>query len=495
MNKGIKLETLHVVSDLHLGGNEGFQIFASTPELVWLIEQVRNDERPGLHGLLINGDFIDFLAEQPCMYFDPQGAVGKIDRVWHHFSPIFEGLKQLLATPTCRLIINLGNHDLELALPWVRAHLIERLCEGVEAAHSRLFLITDGTGVRCSVGGARVICLHGNELDSWNVTDFEMLRRIGRDCQLGILPESWVPNAGSQLVIEVMNEIKSKYPFIDLLKPETEAVLPILAALNPGLHRKLLELTGVAGRRAKDIIRMRMGFLDTGSDGAVSETPYGAPTLPPTSLEHPSSAVLVEDVELAWSRGVDPISLIRGKQNHQLGFWSATFDYMSGRPRHEVLREALEHLDSDRSFDPYEQDTCYRSVDAMVGTDIDLVVTGHTHLERSLPRVNGMGWYFNTGTWARLIQIDAEVRANPTMFEKMYRILEGGTIAQLDRAKLGENGKGRNLIIRRNSVLIIEVSAETPNEKVRAALYHVQPASSFKSPHLSGPVGQIWNKG
>ena len=66
---------------------------------------------------------------------------------------------------------------------------------------------------------AKVVCVHGNEVDSWNVADYERLRRIGRDYQFGVSVEGWTPNAGAQMVIEVMNQIKRDYPFVDLLKP------------------------------------------------------------------------------------------------------------------------------------------------------------------------------------------------------------------------------------------------------------------------------------
>jgi hypothetical protein len=207
MHDWINVDSLHVVSDLHLGGREGFQIFGSTAELAWLIDRVTDLPAPGRHALLINGDIIDFLAEEPSLCFDPDGAVAKLDSVWGSFKPVFVALQRLLKRPRRLLIVNLGNHDLELALPWVRAHLAQRLAP-TEAARARLLWVTDGTAVRCRVGGANVVCVHGNEVDSWNVTDHERLRRIGRDRQFGLPAEAWTPNAGSRMVIDVMRRAK-----------------------------------------------------------------------------------------------------------------------------------------------------------------------------------------------------------------------------------------------------------------------------------------------
>ena len=125
MPDGLTFESLQVVSDLHLGGRPGFQIFAAADALAWLARQVAAHPGNGLAALVVNGDFIDFLAEEPALAFDASGAISKLDRVMADaaFAPVFAAFKALLATPNRLLVINLGNHDLELALPPVRRHL------------------------------------------------------------------------------------------------------------------------------------------------------------------------------------------------------------------------------------------------------------------------------------------------------------------------------------------------------------------------------------
>jgi UDP-2,3-diacylglucosamine pyrophosphatase LpxH len=498
MHDWIELRSLYVVSDLHLGGRPGFQIFSSTAELAWLIDLVAAAPQSGRHALLINGDIIDFLAEEPSIPFDPDGAVAKLDCVWCRFEPVFAALKRLLKTPHRLLIINLGNHDLELALPWVRAHLARRLTEGDEAATARLLWVTDGTGVRCRVGNASVVCVHGNEVDSWNVTDYERLRRIGRDFQFGLPFEPWTPNAGTQMVIEVMNQIKREYPFVDLLKPETEGVLPILAALKPGIHRKLLDLAGIAGRKAWDLARMRSGFLNADTPAAFPTTGYRPPPVFAAPAPERSSEALLNDVESAWLQGVAPISLVRGTQDQQLGFWSATRDFASGKPKHEVLREALEHLDRDRSFDPAAPDDTFRDLDAMVSADTDLLLAGHTHLERSQPRSRGRGHYFNSGTWARLIRIEPALRQNEAAFRSLFRVLNGGTIEALDNARVSLGGVDHPIVLRRNTVVLIEAdTAAVPGGEpgVHASLQHVVPADGIQPIRLVPVDAATWTGG
>jgi len=405
-------------------------------------------------------------------------------------------LQRLLATPRRHLIINLGNHDLELALPWVRAHLAQRLAPN-EAARARLLWVTDGTAVRCRVGGATVVCLHGNEVDSWNVTDHERLRRIGRDRQFGLSAEAWTPNAGSRMVIDVMNDIKRDYPFVDLLKPETEGVLPILAALKPGAHRKLLDLAGIAGRKAWDMARMRSGFLDAEMPAAASAAGYRPPPVFAAPEPARSSEALLSDIEAAYRQGVTPISLVRGSQDQQLGFWSATRSLVTGKPKQEVLREALEHLDRDRSFDPAAPDDTFRQLDAMVGADIDLLLAGHTHLERSLPRSRGRGHYFNSGTWARLIRIEPAVRQDKAAFERLFGLLDGGTIESLENARLTVSNSDREIVLRRNTVVLIEARAAAAGAaaSVHASLQHVLPAKEELPIRLAPAQAATWTGG
>ena len=470
MPQGLSFDELQVVSDLHLGGVTGFQMFDAATELAWLADQVALSPASGLAALVVNGDFIDFLAEAPALAFDPQGAIIKLDRVMDDpaFSPVFDAFRRLLACPRRLLVVNLGNHDLELALPWVRRHFANRLAPD-DAARARLLMVTDGTGFACQVGPTQVLCLHGNEVDSWNVTDFERLRRIGRDLQSGQPAAPWTPNAGSQLVVEVMNQVKARYPFVDLLKPETEAVVPILAALNPQLLGRLQELTGIARRKAVDAVRMQAGFLDADAparartDRAPPGDPWAQPPPGAEAAHTAATADLLARADLAWQQGIDPMSLLRGSPGEQLGVWGATWDWLTGKPRHEVLREALEFIDKDQSFDPGAPDATFKAFDSLVAPEVDWVITGHTHLERSLRRQRGSGHYFNSGTWATLMQITPAVRQDPARFARLFALLDGGTVPALRQAEPG-------LVLARRTV--VSIYRDAP-DRSRAELRHV----------------------
>jgi hypothetical protein len=194
---------------------------------------------------------------------------------------------------------------------------------------------------------------------------------------------------------------------------------------------------------------------------------------------------------------VTPISLVRGTQDQQLGFWSATRNLVTGKPKHEVLREALEHLDRDRSFDPGAEDDTFRQLDAMIGADVDLLLSGHTHLERSLPRRRGRGHYFNSGTWARLIRIEPAVRQDKEAFAQVFGLLDGGTIESLDKARVIVGGSAHDIVLRRNTVVLIEARAAEPGAAVgvHASLQHVLPTTDKLPIRLEPAPAATWTGG
>ena len=444
MDLAVETDELYVISDTHLGGTKGGQIFDSTNALKWLLLHVANLAGTAKNrdfAFVINGDFVDFLAEPQPVYFDPLGACDRLDRILLH-EPAFRGilgaLRDFLAKPNCQLILNLGNHDLELALPWVRAHFLDMLSEGNAAA--RVTLMSDGTGCRLRVNGFQVLCAHGNEVDAWNVTDHEKIRRIAREIMRGRTTEPWIPNAGTQMVIDVMNDIKREFPFVDILKPETYAVVPILAALRPGLVGKLAELGKVLRRRTWDGGRLRSGFLGDEREqepDSAEPVPLSAFVIGERRLQEQTeeaSKEMLKQANKRYGEGVRPIDLVAADLlSDQLGLFSRLMVKLTGRTLSEQMQHELRPLAKDRSFELTQTDSYFERFDTLAGPDIDVIVTGHTHLRRALPRKAAQGFYYNTGTWARVAQITEEMLDNPAQFDTFFKAVEAGTLAALDR--------------------------------------------------------------
>jgi UDP-2,3-diacylglucosamine pyrophosphatase LpxH len=439
---------LHVVSDLHLGGSAGFQIFDNGERFERMVDSLRAHVPTERVGIVINGDFVDFLAEPGGTYFDPHTAVRKLNRIAEDpgFVPVWRALRKFVRTPNRVLAITLGNHDLELALPWIREELLNLLAANDDSARGRIHFAFDGAGFSCTVGPARVLCVHGNEADTINVTDYEQLRRIGRDVLHGRASQAWKSNAGTRLVIEVMNDIKQKYPFVDLLKPEVEAVIPTLVALDPGQLQKIVDIISPVLRFGWDSLRKTAGFLQAPEANALDDEKQSAEVTSVNSIVKQAFAQigtteegdfterLFDEVEDRYRRNERPLDLIASDEREQyLGYFNAARSLLKGKEKSEILRIALDKLSNDQRFEVSYEDSTFKRLDKLIGPEIDFVIAGHTHMERAIVRKRGPGVYFNSGTWARRIRFTPEMLKTSEHFRQIFGALSAGKLEALDK--------------------------------------------------------------
>ena len=121
-------------------------------------------------------------------------------------------------------------------------------------------------------------------------------------------------------------------------------------------------------------------------------------------------------------------------QTETLGGFSAAWDWITNQPPHEVLREALEKLKEDQSFNARNPDSPYCRIDELMGSGFDYLITGHTHQERRLIRSRGRGAYFNSGTWVALMHFTPDQLSSEKNFADVFRVLrDSRTIAELER--------------------------------------------------------------
>ena len=410
-----EFDAVYVISDLHLGGDVGFQIFNQGSLLkAWLEAIAQPDASRPRKGLVINGDTVDFLAEAGAKCFNPETAGDMLRQICDRtaFKPVFEGIHAFLADAHHRLIVNLGNHDIELALPWVAEVFLDVLSGGDLARRARVRLVSDGTGVRCRVHGREILCLQGNEVDPWNVTDYEKIRTSCADWVQGRDVEEWKPNAGSRMVVEVMNGIKRQHPFIDVLKPEGTVAVPVLLLIDPGQAGNIDELVGIARRMFWDRIKMRLGLLSEDTREHARAAPY--PLLRAEAgdriEENPPGAELgdrlLEEVDSQVRGDEDPLCFAnRSPDAPTLGFGSYFKELVTGGSREDKIKAYLKGMEKDDSFRLNKEDEVYEKIDELAGPNFPFVVTGHTHMRRAMPRRKHGGWYLNTGTWVRLMNV------------------------------------------------------------------------------------------
>lgn len=479
-------DELYVISDLHLGGKKGFQIFNQGDTLAAFIKRLAAPSNRRV-GLVLNGDTVDFLAEATDSYLDPKGAVQKLRRIFLEdpaFSCVFSALREFVATPDRRLIVVLGNHDVELALPEATEWLLENISDKKRESRGQVTLSYDGAGFACEVGGKRVFCIHGNDADIWNFVDQRQLRALSLSLNIDQEPPDWDPNAGTRMVIDVMNSIKQSYPIVDLLKPEVEAVVPVLLCLKPDCFKEIARILTVAKYLARDATLRAMGFLS--AEQEMKEHPiqeeevlsdFATRYFDYKATRQITAASLIDNYYKSKEAGgnASPQPSADDRFLGPLDYLPALFSNREGKV--EKLRTALEkNLKGDQTFNITYEDHMFSQLDKQAGPNVDFLITGHTHLERAIPRSAPGCFYFNSGTWIRLIRLTDEIVGDSKEFARTYQAFESGSMERLDQIKdLGPSKDQPLVMLRPTVVSIVAKDGETFGE-----LHHVQSNGSLQ---------------
>lgn len=447
---------IYVISDLHLGGEpkegrRGFRLMTQPRSLASFIETLA--AKPNPVELVINGDFVDFLAERhdnpPEWRSMLQNDTVALETFLRIASPdassarysggdvcVFTALRRFVAAGH-RLTVILGNHDVELSYPRVREAFFDLVGAPIEFLYDNQALVRGD-----------VVIEHGNRYDRFNQVDHDGLRRmrsvLSRHADL---PErGWfAPPPGSYMVAEVMNHIKKDFPFVDLLKPEMGAVIPTLLALNPSYRGKLLDVArallpaatlGVesdgeptwesnmsAGKT--DVFAVNMGCdsktppdawddrtkPDTGK--AITSEEGASATPEEIVFGKRVASLLCSDVPPEVEFAAPCTSL-----GTKLRGITAIFDLFTAdrntpvEKRLPALLNALRLLEQDQSFS-LDVETHEEYEDAalkLLRSGFRYVVFGHTHLPKRI-RWEGLGSYLNCGTWADRIRLPEAIFA------------------------------------------------------------------------------------
>lgn len=376
-----------VISDLHLGGSEDFQICPAKgrEKLVafinWATSQISEVQKLKL---VVNGDFVDFLAEA-----DPSGsysafnvdegrASAKFRSICRDCRDVFAALNNYVRSGG-GLTLLLGNHDIELCLPAVRQELLKQLGDGpVEFVYDNQALVI-----------GPVLIEHGNRYDAWNMVNHNQLRAIRSQLSRRESSASFAAQPGSELVAEVMNPLKERFAFIDLLKPETGAVVPIVAVLDPTVWRNIEQVL-----RARVETWWRDQF-DVHGSPAQSDFVAAAHNTSARSDSIQIPAALSQPFELANELIAE--TSISG--DDRVG-WVSTF---SIHALLKAFRNRAGPLNHSFTVD-VEDDAYLKPAQSIADRGFKVVVFGHTHLAKYVSLGNS-AVYLNTGTWADLMRL------------------------------------------------------------------------------------------
>jgi hypothetical protein len=163
----------------------------------------------------------------------------------------------------------------------------------------------------------------------------------------------------------------------------------------------------------------------------------------------------VDDMLIAAEQNFDRSAARVNQDDRTLGtgqlIWDRATGWLTGVSQSEALRRALlDWLEKDKSFDAADRDDTFTQVSKSVGPAIDFIVTGHTHLERAIDMGQGR-YYFNCGTWIRLLRLTPPMLADSQSFDAVYKVLADGRMAAIDTAVFG----GEPLVMNRSSAVSI----------------------------------------
>jgi UDP-2,3-diacylglucosamine pyrophosphatase LpxH len=398
-----------ILSDLHVGG--GNVPMLGHPELLtdFLSQLAEHPERRDVE-LVVAGDFIDFLAEEPIQAWTPTeaGAEEKIRAVFARSPDLFDAFGRC-ARDLGRFTILLGNHDIELAYPRVRDALLRRLGTDPHRCH----FIAGNEAYRIG----ELLIEHGNRYDPWNAIDHHGLRQIASAASRGeVAPRDFAVCPGSLLVHGAMTPLKARYHFIDLLKPEGKILALLLLEIEPSVvKRHLKEVFRFASAWVRKWYQKARWFAEEGA--APNNERLVAANEEDDDLPMEIRRVFYRELEELEGQRERPVAagdvldmmatVALGQERDGL---RAIFERGEDVPadRLRKIQVALGGV-ADRVTvfeERYVGGDCYGAAKRMVeaGT-AKVVVMGHTHLGRvnDLP---GGGRYLNTGTWADLIKVD-----------------------------------------------------------------------------------------
>jgi UDP-2,3-diacylglucosamine pyrophosphatase LpxH len=358
-----------VISDVHLSasGDTGQGLFQAGAALEEFLTWVFQERRGSI--FVLNGDIFDYLflkdSNGATPTFNENTLIQETKTIIESHAKVLNALRKLACSSHHQFVIIAGNHDPELIFPAVQ--------ETIEAAltsrhrRPRIKWITNGQALSLRIGPVRALIEHGNSLDDWNDIDYESLRSAVSLATRGLIAyHSYEPPPGSKLVTEHLSRMRRDYPWVELLKPERDAALPLLRHLTS--------------------VRYKTNFLG--------------------SLKSYADAVTKAKIT-ALRETYDPATRFRKAGELSIGAKMRRManEILEGRgeqKRADLIRQLKRVALTDGFFNVSTPErNLARDLKFLLQRDANLLIHGHTHSAKAYQV--GKGAYFNSGTWAQLL--------------------------------------------------------------------------------------------
>jgi UDP-2,3-diacylglucosamine pyrophosphatase LpxH len=385
---------IFVVSDLHLAPERNQGLFRADIELSsffnWILEEALEST------VVLNGDIVDFLVIEPNAstknVFDLPLIKRRASSILDHHPEVFDALSKLALSSRHHLILISGNHDPELIFPEVQQVFESKLC-GSDARPAIRWMV-NGEAAQVCIGEIRAVIEHGDIYDDWNRIDRDALRRALNLATRGLAPyHNYSPPPGSHLVVEYITPLREKFPWLDILKPEREAVIPILFAFLP----------------AKEQYKLR-GML----------RPW---------LASFSRSIVTDIRRTLHPAGVFRTARVNDSPREPFIDWLNSIEKTSERASqkgdgiNKLIPKLRKVSVEDNFFTIEEQDSVNQDVAFLLEQGINLVVHGHTHSAKAYKL--GKGLYLNDGTWARLMRLPTSNATDEEWRDFLERLSQG----------------------------------------------------------------------
>lgn len=209
-----------VISDLHLsagkmikGKRNLLEDFHYDNELVDFLNYYSSgDYEQKSVELVINGDFLDFLAVPYVEFYDDEfwsekAALAKLKMIMGAHKAVLEAMKRFLATPDHRIVYIIGNHDAEFVFDSLKKEFLGYFGDDSYKIH-----LENSTTTHIPTKGVSI--QHGHQYERAHDFDQEnaVVETLNGD-------KYFIPPWGSYYVTNVINKYKQERSFINAVRP------------------------------------------------------------------------------------------------------------------------------------------------------------------------------------------------------------------------------------------------------------------------------------